>query len=64
METMTITVKNKKAKRIIEDLAALDVLSINKNGLKKVLENYRRLTQRKQTFHGLTPKKGHRHEKS
>jgi hypothetical protein len=32
METMTITVKNKKAKRIIEDLAALDVLSINKNG--------------------------------
>ncbi len=39
METMTITVKTKKAKRIIEDLAALDEVRIEpakKKGIKEI----------------------------
>ena len=37
METLTITVKSKKAKRILEDLAALNVIQIENNGSGKDL---------------------------
>jgi hypothetical protein len=57
METMTITVKSKKAKWIIEDLAALDVLTINKNGREKSLEELPVIDPKKADLTWLDPKK-------
>jgi hypothetical protein len=57
METMTITVKTKKAKRIIEDLAALDVLTINKNGKEKSLEELPLIDPKKADLSWLDAKK-------
>jgi hypothetical protein len=55
METMTITVKTKKAKRIIEDLAALDVLTINKNGHEKGLDEMPLIDPKKVDLEWLDP---------
>jgi hypothetical protein len=57
METITITVKTKKAKRIIEDLAALDVLTINKKGAEKSLEELPLIDPKKADLKWLDPKK-------
>lgn len=57
METMTITVKTKKAKRIIEDLAALDVLTINKNEKEKSLEELPLIDPKKADLSWLDAKK-------
>jgi hypothetical protein len=57
METMTITVKTKKAKRIIEDLEALDVLNIVKNGKGNTTPKETIMDPKKVDLNWLDPKK-------
>ena len=55
METMTITVKTRNAKRIIEDLAELDELIIDKNGKEKGLEELPLIDPNKIDLNWLDP---------
>ena len=55
METLTITVKSKKARRIIEDLAALNVLTIDKDGHEKGLAELPLIDPKKVDLEWLDP---------